>query len=587
VQELILSDNKLETLSPQTFAGLHQLKTLDLSANRLCELPVSIGTLPALRTLSIKQNRITHLQKELFLDEAFALQKLHAQHNALQDVPAELWEIDSLLVLNLMANRISHVPPEVSHLASLQVLNLCANRLASVPDEIGHLEALEELNLSFNQLTALPATIGQLYSLQRFYVGYNQLSTLPEMTDCEALWEYFVTGNAQVESLPSSLWAIPTISKIYASGMKLSEIPKTILELRDLEVLDVAYNEISELPEELAELQLFRRLNASHNRLRSLVSLRPCYDLQNLDLSYNAFEESPDEEFRMLLERDVEILFDGNPATPAEDVRARVVHLHPSERFTQVGLADMIGKRPTMEDALALQGTLDGHEDWDFYGLYDGHAGREAATFSGEHVHRVMLDLLKESKSSPLDALSESYPVVNQKFREFLYSDEFTGQSKYCGSTAVSVFLQGQKIYVVNVGDSRAVLCRGGKALRLSYDHKPYEDTEQDRIRGFGGCVMGETGRVNGLLAVSRSIGDFYMQPYVVDEPFRKEYDLESDDEFLILACDGVWDEVKDSIAVDLVRDEKNPFLASCKLRDYAYLLGSDDNISVIIVRFK
>ena len=76
-------------------------------------------------------------------------------------------------------------------------------------------------------------------------------------------------------------------------------------------------------------------------------------------------------------------------------------------------------------------------------------------------------------------------------------------------------FISSEQIYISNVGDSRAVLCRGGKPLRLSFDHKPSSREEEDRINAIGGYVMGETGRVNGVLAVSRSVGDFFMHPYV------------------------------------------------------------------------
>merc|ERR1712227_883054 len=135
-----------------------------------------------------------------------------------------------------------------------------------------------------------------------------------------------------------------------------------------------------------------------------------------------------------------------------------------------------------MGDAMAIQGKLDGNSNTDFYGLYDGHAGREAASWCGKHVHNVMLEHLKNGEEE-LESLEKSYPEVNLSFKEYLNSDEFTGQSKYCGTTAVSVYIKDNDIFVVNVGDSRAVISRNGKPLRLSYDHKPYEDTEQNRIR--------------------------------------------------------------------------------------------------------
>jgi len=140
------------------------------------------------------------------------------------------------------------------------------------------------------------------------------------------------------------------------------------------------------------------------------------------------------------------------------------------------------------------------------------------------------------------------------------------------------------------VGHSRVILPRRGAAggvVRLSYDHKPYLEDEEDRIRALGGFVIGETGRVNGLLAVSRSVGDFYMHPYVTDEPYLNLIELTDNDEFLIIACDGVWDEVEDDLAVAVAATETDPFLMSAKVRDLAYLLGSDDNISAAVVRLK
>lgn len=77
------------------------------------------------------------------------------------------------------------------------------------------------------------------------------------------------------------------------------------------------------------------------------------------------------------------------------------------------------------------------------------------------------------------------------------------------------------------------------------------------------------------------------MEPFIIAEPFIGEYEMVEEDEFLILACDGVWDEISDQMAVDIVRSEKNAHKASLKLRDYAYAMGSDDNISVIVIQFK
>jgi len=93
-------------------------------------------------------------------------------------------------------------------------------------------------------------------------------------------------------------------------------------------------------------------------------------------------------------------------------------------------------------------------------------------------------------------------------------------------------------LYSANAGDARGVLCRAGKAVRLTYDHKGSDKQEAKRITDAGGFVM--SGRVNGVLAVTRSLGDSSMKEFVVGEPYTTETELCEEDEFLILACDGV-----------------------------------------------
>jgi len=192
-------------------------------------------------------------------------------------------------------------------------------------------------------------------------------------------------------------------------------------------------------------------------------------------------------------------------------------------------------------------------------------------------------------------------------------------------------------VYVVNLGDSRAVLAQvehdhqhdqqqqqhQRTAVRLSFDHKPLNEEEESRIRDLhGGNVIfhanSNTARLNGSIAVSRSLGDFYMKPYLSDEAFINHYSLHTRDskshaldEFIIMGCDGLWDEVSDQFAVEIVSNLIEEFVAKnssssdvdcnldgkcCnsmeevvsraahKLRDYAFLLGSEDNISVIVI---
>lgn len=80
---------------------------------------------------------------------------------------------------------------------------------------------------------------------------------------------------------------------------------------------------------------------------------------------------------------------------------------------------------------------------------------------------------------------------------------------------------------------------RCGKGIRLSRDHKPSDPDERQRIVEHGGFVGGQN-RVNGVLAVSRALGDHTFKPYVTPEPFVKTESLGEHDSFVIIACDGV-----------------------------------------------
>jgi protein phosphatase PTC1 len=94
-------------------------------------------------------------------------------------------------------------------------------------------------------------------------------------------------------------------------------------------------------------------------------------------------------------------------------------------------------------------------------------------------------------------------------------------------------------LYTANVGDARIVLCRNGKALRLSYDHKGSDENEGKRVANAGGLILNN--RVNGVLAVTRALGDAYMKDLVTGHPYTTETVIQADlDEFIILACDGV-----------------------------------------------
>ena len=133
-----------------------------------------------------------------------------------------------------------------------------------------------------------------------------------------------------------------------------------------------------------------------------------------------------------------------------------------------------------------------------------------------------------------------------------------------CGSSAICAVIHGRTLFVANAGDSRAVLCRkDGVVVPLSEDHKPNLEREKKRIYSSGGFVS--SGRVNGCLALSRGFGDFQYKnngsippkaQAVTCDPDITAIELEKEHEFLIIACDGIWDCMSSEEACKYIQDK-------------------------------
>ncbi|XP_072994595.1 protein kinase and PP2C-like domain-containing protein [Typha latifolia] len=262
-------------------------------------------------------------------------------------------------------------------------------------------------------------------------------------------------------------------------------------------------------------------------------------------------------------------------------------HYHPTLCW---GSFATCGRRETMEDTHFMLPQMCNEKDVHAFGIFDGHRGAAAAEFSA----RAIPGFLQSSgyTCSPTDALFEAFTKTDVAFRDELVlhrkSKRIVQKDWHPGCTAVTALIVRNKLFVANAGDCRAILSRSGRPFPMTKDHVASCPDERARVIKEGIEVKWQidTWRVGpAALQVTRSIGDDDLKPAVTSDPEIFETSLSADDEFLVMASDGLWDVMSNEDVLLIIKDTvKDPGMCSKRLATEAAARGSKDNITVIIV---
>ncbi|VAH45345.1 hypothetical protein VPH35_028506 [Triticum aestivum] len=262
-----------------------------------------------------------------------------------------------------------------------------------------------------------------------------------------------------------------------------------------------------------------------------------------------------------------------------------------SARKVTYGFHLVEGKMPHgMEDRhVAEFRRLDDGNEVGLFGVFDGHSGADVATYLRNHLFDNILgepDFWEDTMGAIRRAYHRTDRKVLKKKKVTADGEEIV-RPRRGGSTAVTVILlNGETLVVANVGDSRAVVCEGGRARQLSVDHQPLR--ERDAIESRGGFVTemhGDVPRVDASLAMSRAFGDRKLKEHISSDPDVAIEHVGDDTEFVVVASDGLWKVMSSQEAVDEVRDTRDARKAAVKLVDSAVDRGSKDDLACVVVR--
>ena len=304
----------------------------------------------------------------------------------------------------------------------------------------------------------------------------------------------------------------------------------------------------------------------------------------------------------------------------------------------------MQGWRKRMEDSHITDLDLGPSNSTQLFGVFDGHGGCEVAKYVANHFTEEFLKNQNYLRNDIKKALEENYQKMDKLMLEKEGSDELLAEyqkskeeaakikennkssqiemlrqvidpkeqsdakiSMFTGCTANVLVIQDKKLFFANAGDSRSVLCKKGQAIPMSVDHKPSLPAELKRIDKAGGWVS--DGRVLGNLNLSRGIGDSEYkgdkklkpeEQMISNFPDVKIENLSGDIDFIVIACDGIWDCKTNQEVCDFFTDKfnKDPDGKISKFIEDLYdeILAPDvytdtgvgcDNMSCIVIQFK
>ena len=258
------------------------------------------------------------------------------------------------------------------------------------------------------------------------------------------------------------------------------------------------------------------------------------------------------------------------------------------------GLCSMKGFRDSMEDAHCslLSLPIEDLENWSFFGVFDGHGGIEISNYVSKELINSILNADKEL----FELLSSDNEIASSLYENRLIQAIINGfyniddemrklrvRTNDPGSTVVACLITPTQIYLINLGDSRGFIVSNNQIKISTQDHKPEDEIEKERILNAGGQVKFRGKpykrkeiydiKINGMrLSMSRTLGDYLMkcnpdkdrcEQIVIAKPDIYVYERSIEkDEYLVLACDGIWDEVEN--------DELKQFI------DYSLLIKKD-----------
>ena len=278
LSKIDLSNNKIKEIPPE-IAQIIDLVALRMINNCLESLPDELFTLEYLKMLDFTHNSLTYIPESVY--KGYSLVELSLSDNKIQTLPQGLTGCKNLEKVDFSQNQITSLDIDLSSLQKLKIINLAENRLTSLPQSLGNLIYLEQLLLSKNQIREIPQqSVSQLRNLKMLDLKENKLKQFTEFPRSEVFDSVILGFNAltHVEGYENC----PSLSVLDVKNNKLVSLQPSIYNLKALRTLDISNNDLSDIPSEVGFMKSLVRISLEGNPLKCIRSSIKSSGAENL-----------------------------------------------------------------------------------------------------------------------------------------------------------------------------------------------------------------------------------------------------------------------------------------------------------------
>ncbi|KAL3859952.1 hypothetical protein ACJMK2_010131 [Sinanodonta woodiana] len=536
------------------------LLELDLSYNQLVVLPNWLSDCFFMTNLNASHNQLMELPNSLLTD-AQKLKMLHASHNCLKFLPEYVYST-TLEEISLEHNQLSSLPDEFfTKMPKLRYLCLTHNNLVMIspPQQNVYQNKLTELYISANYLTdeAVPL-ICNFPRLKVLHMAHNHITEIHDrdFRKLENLQELNISGN-KLRHLPRSIGRHPKLQILRANANLLKELPD-FRQSTNLKVLDVGSNRLVDV--------------SVTNLMSSQINL--------LDISGNPEMQVDTKELKGIKSKKKVCIVDIKGQNRSLlDLRTAVID--DLDKPWKSGLSQTSGIRNKISVMVINKpGFNNGKEG--LFAVIDGGRTDEVSKLLSKKFQSILTEEQQNSPSSK-DYLKYAMLASHRCLKA-------AGQ-KLGATAAVCHILKPDEnsnhyvLNVANVGDVEVVLCRRGEAVCLSRLFTIQANKEECKRICKSDGIITEDNKINGVTHNSRLLGNSYLFPHVIPDPYTSSTILQPEDQLIIIANQGFWNYISYQEAVNEIVDIPDPAHAAKKLQDLAQGYKSQENIAILVVQ--